>query len=69
MRTIGLALTMIGALLAVSSCGEQGQSEREVVVYSSVDQVFAAPVLKQFETDTKIRVRAVLRRGSVWCAS
>jgi iron(III) transport system substrate-binding protein len=59
MRAIALALTMIGALLAVSSCGERRRSDREVVVYSSVDQVFAAPVLKQFETDTKIRVRAV----------
>lgn len=62
MRPVVLAFqsfAMIGALFVVSSCGDQGRSDREVVVYSSVDQVFAAPVLKQFEADTKIRVRAV----------
>lgn len=53
------SVAIIGALLALSSCGDQERSGREVVVYSSVDQVFAAPVLKQFETDTKIRVRSV----------
>lgn len=32
---------------------------REVVVYTSVDQVFSEPVLREFERDAAIRVRAV----------
>ena len=30
-----------------------------VVVYTSVDQIFSEPVLRQFETETGIEVRAV----------
>ena len=62
MRRVSLALgsfAIIGTMLVLSSCADRGDAGREVVVYSSVDQVFAAPVLKQFEADTKIRVRAV----------
>jgi iron(III) transport system substrate-binding protein len=62
MRRISSALrsfALVGTMLISSSCADRGDTEREVVVYSSVDQVFAAPVLKQFEADTKIRVRAV----------
>jgi iron(III) transport system substrate-binding protein len=44
---------------ALLSCGKGGGDTREVVVYSSVDQVFAEPVLRQFEAQSKVRVRAV----------
>lgn len=48
----------LGILLAVlSGCSQQ--TDREVVVYTSVDQVFSEPVFRAFEEDTGIRVRAV----------
>lgn len=39
------------------ACGKQ--TSQEVVVYVSEDQVFSEPILKDFETDTGIRVKAV----------
>jgi iron(III) transport system substrate-binding protein len=62
MRRVSMALCSLaigGTVLALAACGDSGRAEREVVIYSSVDQVFAAPVLKQFEAETNIRVRAV----------
>jgi iron(III) transport system substrate-binding protein len=61
MRAINMFLRLclgllIGAVLA--SCGRSADKQ-EVVVYSSVDQVFAEPVLRQFEASAKVRVRAV----------
>lgn len=44
---------------ALLSCSKDGGDTPEVVVYSSVDQVFAEPVLRKFEAQTKIKVRAV----------
>jgi iron(III) transport system substrate-binding protein len=35
------------------------KSKNEVVVYTSVDQVFSEPVLKEFEKQTGIKVNAV----------
>jgi iron(III) transport system substrate-binding protein len=45
--------------LALTSCSKDAQQTPEVVVYSSVDRVFAEPILKTFEAQSKIRVRAV----------
>jgi len=42
--------------LALASCAKTGN---EVVVYVSHDQVFSEPILRDFERDTGIRVRAV----------
>jgi len=50
-----LSLAFIFALL-LFSCNTQ---TNEVVVYTSVDQVFSEPVLKKFEKETGIKVRAV----------
>lgn len=44
------------ALLIMMACREPGP---EVVVYTSVDQVFSQPVLERFQEETGIRVRAV----------
>lgn len=44
-------------LVFVGACGRP--SEREVVVYTSVDQIFSEPVLARFEETSGIRVRAV----------
>ncbi len=48
------------ALVAAAVCDCRcGRSRSEVVVYTSVDQVFSEPVLKGFEHKTGIRVRVV----------
>ena len=43
--------------LLTAGCGQNDSNE--VVVYVSEDQVFSEPILKDFEADTGIRVRAV----------
>jgi iron(III) transport system substrate-binding protein len=50
---VGLVLCL-GA--AAGGCADEG---KEVVVYTSVDQVFSEPVFQAFEAETGIRVRAV----------
>ena len=47
------------AVLAASSLLQGCSSGPAVVVYTSVDQIFSEPVLRQFEEETGIRVRAV----------
>ncbi len=49
-------LTLMGAAVLVSGCAS---AERVVVVYTSVDQVYAEPILEEFETATGITVQAV----------
>jgi iron(III) transport system substrate-binding protein len=44
-------------LLLVSGCAKEGS--KEVVVYTSVDQVFSEPILKDFEKKTGIKVKTV----------
>ena len=41
-------------LLPLSACSDSGN--REVVIYTSVDQVFSEPLLEQFEQETAITV-------------
>ena len=43
--------------LFIAGCGQKDSNE--VVVYVSEDQVFSEPILKDFEEDTGIRVKAV----------
>ncbi|MET3115417.1 iron(III) transport system substrate-binding protein [Pedobacter sp. CG_S7] len=50
-------ITIIGIVILISSCTDQNKNE--VVVYTSVDQVFSEPVLKAFEKQTGIKVNAV----------
>lgn len=50
-------------LLTLAGCGggtetAEGEPEREVVVYAALDQGFSEPILKAFEAETGIRVRA-----------
>jgi iron(III) transport system substrate-binding protein len=47
---------VLAGLLCVCACGRPA---REVVVYTSVDQVFSEPVFRAFERESGIRVRAV----------
>lgn len=53
-RWIGLALVLL--LASVVSCTKR---KNEVVVYTSVDQVFSDPVFRAFEAESGLRVRAV----------
>jgi iron(III) transport system substrate-binding protein len=48
-------------LLALAECASFAckRSQREVVVYTSVDQPFAEPIFRDFEKQSGIRVRAV----------
>ena len=47
------------ALLALTHCpGCVGQHEKEVIVYSALDKEFSQPILKQFESQTGIKVLA-----------
>lgn len=50
-------LFMLGAAFAGAGCG--AKEKVSVVVYAAQDQVYAEPVLKQFERTTGIRVGAV----------
>jgi iron(III) transport system substrate-binding protein len=43
-------------VMVIAACGDQ---QPEVVVYTSVDQVFADPVLRSFEAASGVKVRAV----------
>jgi iron(III) transport system substrate-binding protein len=45
-------------VIAIFSCGCTGE-EGVVVVYTSLDQVFSQPVLRKFEEETGIEVKAV----------
>lgn len=49
---------LLAALWLLASCG-LASPERRVVVYTSVDQVYAEPILQKFEQQTGIRVQAV----------
>jgi len=56
------ALVLAAAFVAVvagAGCAPSRPDSPEVVVYTSVDQVFAEPVFKDFEARSGIRVRAV----------
>jgi iron(III) transport system substrate-binding protein len=59
----GLALALVAvvgiAIVLLSYSPTRGTGEHEVVVYTSVDQVFSEPVFQSFEEETGIQVRAV----------
>lgn len=54
-----LAAVFAVVLLTGASCRCGKKTKNEVVVYTSVDQPFSEPVLKDFEKRTGIRVRVV----------
>lgn len=55
-------LLLAAALLCLplAACSQSGKGQEELVVYVSVDQVIAQPVLDAFEEETGIKVLAVL---------
>ncbi|HID38674.1 MAG TPA: extracellular solute-binding protein [Calditrichaeota bacterium] len=54
LKTILLSVTLFSFLW---SCSQQ--SSKEVVVYTTVDQIFSEPILKDFEQQTGIKVKAL----------
>jgi len=52
-----LNLSIIILLTVILACSEK--SNNEVVVYTSEDQLFSEPILKDFETETGIKVKAL----------
>ncbi len=55
--SIKVGAIVLFMLLLVSCSGDKDQ--REVVVYTSVDQVFSSQILKEFEQKSGIKVRAL----------
>lgn len=50
-----ILLVLLAAMMLSGGVGE----ERTVVVYTSVDQIYAEPILKEYEEASGVRVRAV----------
>ncbi len=57
MKTLVSLLAFAILLLGIQGCSKKDSNE--VVVYTSVDQVFSEPILKDFEKETGIKVKAV----------
>lgn len=56
-KLISFFLQCVIAVIMLAGCG--GRPQRQVVVYTSVDQVYAEPLLELFERESGIRVLAV----------
>ena len=57
---ITFILTLILLLLiSITACGKKQTANKTVTVYVSEDQVFSEPILKDFEKQTGIKVKAV----------
>jgi iron(III) transport system substrate-binding protein len=53
-----LAIILLSGVISIPNFFGKGDS-REVIVYAAQDQVYAEPILKDFEKQTGIKVRAV----------
>ncbi|RNC29298.1 MAG: Fe(3+)-binding periplasmic protein [Candidatus Dichloromethanomonas elyunquensis] len=58
LRTALVGLIFVALAIMGTGCGN-GNTEKMVVVYTSVDQEFAEPILKKFESSTGIKVMPV----------
>ena len=59
MSYVRMAVGLLTLLLAASCGSSNREAGRTVVIYVSEDQVFSEPILKDFEKQTGIRVKAV----------
>lgn len=57
MRSVVNLLLTISIIWMLANCTKTDQ--KEVVIYTSVDQIFSEPILSDFEKDTGIKVKAV----------
>lgn len=55
---IGLVAVSVTLLFGASSC-KKSASHEQVIVYAAQDQVYAEPILREFEKETGIKVKAV----------
>src|SRR6185295_15351211 len=61
-----LGLGAVGAMLLFSSVNcSHGSGQRTVVVYAAQDQVYAEPILHEFEKETGIKVKTVFDSEAV----
>lgn len=59
-RASEILIGCLAVCLALVGCSDRGASEqRVVVIYSSVDEVFARPIVEQFQRETGIDARLV----------
>ncbi len=56
LRWYGSLVALIAVAMALGSCRSKG---REVVVYLSIDQPFTEPILRDYEKQSGVKVRAV----------
>ena len=54
-----LAVLSVLALIWTGCSRSPSPSDQEVVVYTSEDQVFSEPILRDFEKETGIKVKAL----------
>ncbi len=63
MKRRGIIVTILSLLLfacsAAGGCSQDKKNESSVVVYTSVDQIYAEPILNEFEEASGIKVQAV----------
>lgn len=52
-------ILFLSLLLSIMCNATFGDQTKEVVIYSSVDQEFSEPILKQFEKESGIKVKAI----------
>ena len=57
MRSVVNVLLTILIMCVLAGCTKTDQ--KEVVIYTSVDQIFSEPILSDFEKDTGIKIKAV----------
>ncbi|MCX7019422.1 MAG: extracellular solute-binding protein [bacterium] len=57
-RGLVVRTTLLALTLVLAGCGGR-TAGREVVVYTSVDQVYSEPILKEYEKKSGVRVRTV----------
>ena len=55
--TKGFFIYSLCIFIAICSCNRDVQ--RQVVIYTSVDQIFSEPILKDYERETGVKVEAV----------
>ena len=54
-----VALIGVTVLLGINLLSCRAKPSAEVVIYAAQDQVYAEPILKEFEQQTGIKVRAI----------
>jgi iron(III) transport system substrate-binding protein len=57
MRSLVKLLLTISIIWMLAGCTKTDQ--KEVVIYTSVDQIFSEPILSDFEKNTGIKIKAV----------